>query len=297
LQFHPATEPWNIGAFIAIPMTLPNGLVLGAFCAVDPRPRPWSDYEIFVMRALTQSVMTEINLRSKVDELALEQEVRDRFFETITHDLRTPLTAAKLTAQRLKRLHQGSEKEAALADRIVSNMDRADRMIQNLLDANSIKAGQGVSLSFVEQDLAELILATVADLRPGHDNPIEIIDDQGAIAVFCDGEYIRRAVENLISNAIKYGSPEESIRVILHGEKDWVSVSVENRGNPIPLDTQAALFDRYRRSTSATSGTKRGWGIGLTLVRGIATAHKGTVILKSDEQSTVFTLQIPRDPR
>jgi len=168
LMHHPATGPWGIGAFLAIPMRLASGHVLGAFCAVDPNPRPWSDEDIFVMRELTASVMAEINLRTYVSELEFEREVRDRFVMALSHDLRTPMTAAKLSAQLLQRKLKDSEKERTLSERIISNMDRADGMIRDLLDANRIKAGEGISLTIAEANLALIIEAAVDDLRDLH---------------------------------------------------------------------------------------------------------------------------------
>lgn len=297
LMHHPATGPWGIGAFLAIPMRLASGHVLGAFCAVDPNPRPWSDEDIFVMHELTASVMAEINLRTYVSELEFEREVRDRFVMALSHDLRTPMTAAKLSAQLLQRKLKDSEKERTLSERIISNMDRADGMIRDLLDANRIKAGEGISLTIAEANLALIIEAAVDDLRDLHGPYFQILNRSGAIMGFWDGSYIRRAVENLISNAVKYGTAEALVTVTLEQLPAEISIAIHNFGEGISPEEQTSLFGRYRRSASASKGTKKGWGIGLTLVRGIAEAHGGSVDVTSGEGGTTFTLRLPLDSR
>jgi signal transduction histidine kinase len=110
--------------------------------------------------------------------------------------------------------------------------------------------------------------------------------------VGCDAKALRRALDNLISNAIKYGTGDVSVSVEKSSYNKTVSFSVHNWGNPIPKEQQSEVFSRYYRAEGqrATSG----WGIGLSLVKGIAEAHGGEVTVSSSEtEGTTFAIGIP----
>lgn len=82
---------------------------------------------------------------------------------------------------------------------------------------------------------------------------------------------------------------------ILHSEGKIV---VHNYGNPISEEDQRKLFDPYERTVKVAQGTVTGWGLGLTLVRGVAEAHKGKVEVRSLlEHGTTFTVELPKDSR
>jgi len=106
---------------------------------------------------------------------------------------------------------------------------------------------------------------------------------------------MRRIIENLCNNAIKYGAGDHPVTVsVAQNGPDEVSVSVHNWGLPIPPEDQKLLFQQYRRMDSA----QKGWGLGLTLVEGLAKAHRGTVRVESTrETGTTFTVTVARDMR
>jgi len=108
----------------------------------------------------------------------------------------------------------------------------------------------------------------------------------------CDG--LRRAVENLVGNAVKYGNPETPITILLRRGKTAVEVIVHNQGPLISEKEVPLLFQQYRRSKSAQESTETGWGLGLTVVKGVADAHKGKVRVESAVgKGTSFILEIP----
>lgn len=109
---------------------------------------------------------------------------------------------------------------------------------------------------------------------------------------------LSRAIDNLLSNALKYGDPSKTITVNITEYKERVTISVHNEGNPIPVAEQEAIFQVYRRAQAARQGRVQGWGIGLPLVRGIAESHGGSIDLESTKEfGTAFTISIPRDAR
>jgi len=107
---------------------------------------------------------------------------------------------------------------------------------------------------------------------------------------------LRRAIENLVGNAVKYGTPDTPITISLRRGKSAVELVVHNEGSPISESDAPLLFQQYRRSKRAQEGTKTGWGLGLTLVKGVVDAHQGKIRVESAlGKGTSFILEIPID--
>jgi signal transduction histidine kinase len=101
-------------------------------------------------------------------------------------------------------------------------------------------------------------------------------------------------IENLGSNAVKYGSKTAPISLSLFREGDFILISMKNTGNAIDPSDLESIFTQYSRTTSAISGGQIGWGVGLTLVKGIAEAHGGSARVESNpEAGTTFLIRIP----
>ncbi|MFP2905179.1 PAS domain-containing protein [Pyxidicoccus sp. 3LFB2] len=235
------------------------------------------------------------SLTSRLEE---ERELREKFVATLSHDLRTPLTAARLNAQMLAR--KGSDPTILVRStaRITENLDRVDQMIRDMLDANRIRAGEGLPIEVSECDLTPLARDTLEELALVHGDRF-VLNAPGAVPGYwsCDG--MRRILENLCNNAIKYGAREQPVTVTLaQAGPDTVSVSVHNWGPSIAPEDLKHLFQVYRRADVARAGPDKGWGLGLTVVEGLARAHRGSVKVQSaPETGTTFTVTLARDLR
>lgn len=229
-----------------------------------------------------------------VTEREKERVLRERFISTLTHDLRTPLTAAKISAQLLCRKITNPESGLALAKRIISNINRADRMIRDLLDSNRFKAGEGIPIIPEKCDLKKVVESVVRELKELHGPRFIFVGNTGEVLGFWDRTCLQRLIENLSDNAIKYGLQNAQITISLINAEDWVEIVVHNLGNPISHEDQKNLFNPYRRTDSAASSEHRGWGIGLMIVRGVAEAHGGKVrVESSQENGTTFCVRFP----
>ena len=233
-------------------------------------------------------------LKRVVENLEAEREIRERFVMTLSHDLRTPMTSAKITAQLLHRTSEDPATVKTLADKVVRSMNRADRMIHDLLDANRINAGEGIPISIGECPLDQVLETVVSDLSEIHGARFQIQNKAGPLIGSFDRIAIHRVIENLANNAIKYGDPKAPITISLTKGTSWIEIAVHNEGKAISESDQKTLFNPYRRTESANQSGQKGWGIGLTLVKGIAEAHGGTVRVRSTpEQGTTFVIQLP----
>jgi signal transduction histidine kinase len=260
------------------------------------------NYKTDLERELRNSEAEKISLqltRSQTDisDLVLERELRESFVALLTHDLRTPLSIAKISAQLIQSQGEVSESGKILASHIISSVLKADQMISDLLDANRIKSGEKIPLHIELSDLAVLVKEVLEELTLIHGERF-VFSGNGEMKGYWDQKLVCRIIENLSNNAVKYGDPHSKIRVSLTSLDGNIALSVHNRGEPISPSDQIQLFNQFRRTEKAQRGPKQGWGIGLTLVRGVAEAHGGNVQVKSDaEHGTVFTVTLPRDSR
>jgi len=125
-----------------------------------------------------------------------------------------------------------------------------------------------------------------------------IYNKQGSFEGFWDPGAMRRITENLINNAIKYGSSGSPITINLSETHGRAILSVHNKGSYIPPEDRSALFEQFKRTEEAKKGEQRGWGIGLSLVKGLVEAHHGVIKVESDQKNgTTFIVELPLDAR
>lgn len=235
-----------------------------------------------------------VQSRKDLEELQMERDLREQFVATLTHDLRTPMTAAKISAQLILKQSDASEEVQNLASRVKGNLDRMEHMIRDLLDANLIRAGEKLPLQVQSCDLRAIIDRTLDNLASTHGDRF-ILHSPLKVTGSWDCDAVERVIENLAGNALKYGAPYRPITVTISDTPQKVELSVHNEGNPLSEVEQAELFMPYRRTASAQMSRQRGWGLGLTLVRGTVEAHGGVVSVESSEGTgTIFTVVLPR---
>lgn len=245
-------------------------------------------------REVTDRVLARKMIEDAVLKLKHERELREKFVSSVSHDLRNPLFILKILTDMLKKKAADPELVRSLADRMMKNINRSDRMIRDLLDANRIEAGEKVTLSLQLCRLEDLVVVALSDLEEVHGKRFTFINLPSETKGLWDSMAIYRIIENLASNAIKYGSIGGEVTVELKTVGPIAQISVHNVGTPIPLDEQELLFHQYHRSPEAINSGLKGWGIGLTIVQGLVAAHGGSVRVKSNlEQGTTFFVQLP----
>jgi signal transduction histidine kinase len=237
-------------------------------------------------------------IKERAHNLETECNLRDQFISILTHDLRTPLTAAKMAVQLILRRPEDIERNKILASKVVSNINRIDLMIKDLLDANKIRAGVPLIFTIDECDLRLVALMALRDLGISYSGRLLLELEGENIKGFWNENAIRRVIENLVNNAIKYGSTEQLITVKIKQLENQIQINVHNSGNPIPTAEQLTLFHPFQRTPSAQNGNKKGWGLGLTMVKGVVDAHGGNVeVISNESVGTHFIVTIPRDSR
>jgi signal transduction histidine kinase len=260
---------------------------LGAL-ATPPSPPEWRTVHRCIDLAIAEAAAAFV----QVHEL-----LREQFTATLTHDLRGPLEAINNYLELIRRAGDRIEQRSHFVARAMQNVERINLMIEDVLDASRAGAGERMSIRPRSCDLAAELRELVDEftLREGErfvfESPAELLG-------YCDCERVRQALQNLLSNAMKYGSTEGPITVRILPVASRVHISVHNFGDPIPPEAREQLFLAYKRSIAAQQSGRRGWGLGLVLVHAIAEAHGGTVLLESGaDHGTTFTLDILQDAR
>lgn len=238
----------------------------------------------------------ELEQKNLIESLNKEKELREKFVSTLTHDLRTPLSVIKMSAQILEA--ETLDPEASdIIRRILRNVSLSDQMIRDLLDTNRIRAGRGLSVRVTKCNMPDVISSMLKNLEVVYGPRFRIHCD-GICEGYWDPDGIRRIAENLVTNAIKYGDANTPITIRISEAENKTTLSVHNEGTPILEADQKNLFDQFTRSKSAETGHQKGWGIGLTIVKGIADAHCADIKIHSKKnQGTTFQVIFPRDSR
>ena len=235
-------------------------------------------------------------VRPLVDELNLlfsrvrgAFEAQKNFVADAAHELRSPLTALKLQAQALRRADADPAVREAGITRLNLGLDRAIRLVEQLLLLAREEAGTGqMSSSAGRVDLQQVVQLAVADVLP--QARLKHIDlgltenspAQEILEVNAQAEALRILLRNLLENAIKYTPPDGQVDVSLEEKQGQPVLTVEDSGPGIEPDNRQRVFDRFFRASDAALET--GSGLGLAIVKAIADRHGAALALNRSER-------------
>ncbi|MDB5744345.1 MAG: sensory box histidine kinase [Polaromonas sp.] len=209
----------------------------------------------------------------------------------VSHDLRNPLSAIKMSAYLLER-GEVTPTQRTVLGRISNSVGRAERLIGDLLDFTTARIGQGLALACAPVALHQLVSDSVEELAaafPGRQLQHRIEGDGECSA---DADRLIQLIGNLVSNAMAYGAPDQPVVVTSAFSAGGFAISVHNHGSPIAPALLAGLFEPMVRGSS--SHKSQGVGLGLFIVNEIAQAHQGEVLVTSSEQAgTTFQARFP----
>jgi len=200
------------------------------------------------------------------------------FIADAAHELRTPLTAVALQLQVLERVAAGPEREEALT-RLKAGVQRSTRLVQQLLDL--ARQDDAAVRPATRVDLAAVAREVVVEQAPHAEaRGIDLGLDASAASVDGDPEGLRVALGNLVDNAIRYTPAGGKVDVRVRTEGDAAIAEVLDTGPGIPPEERERVLDRFHRSAGAPGS---GGGLGLAIVREIATRHGAAIELRDRE--------------
>ena len=218
-------------------------------------------------------------------------EAQEQFLLSIAHDLRNPIAAAHAGAELILRSKR-PDVSSVVAEKVKRQMQKMTEMIEGILDTSRIRAGEELKFPIEECNLDAVTRGVIGDLKLIYGDWF-VVASEGPVLGMWNTEYLRRMMENLAVNAVKYRAPETPVTLTLCQAQESATLEVHNLGNPISPENQGELFKPFRRIK--TTEARKGWGLGLALVKGIVDAFGGSVSVESTaEKGTTFTVTLPK---
>lgn len=223
------------------------------------------------------------------------QEIQEKLIGTLAHDLRNPLAAARMAIE-MQQIDLDQERFAKVKKMIFNSVNKAIHMIEGFLENIHVKAGEGMQLKFSKSDILSEIKTICLEMKDIYNE--EIVFNSNNLTS-CEGIFdataIRRLLENLINNALKYGDSHKPITISFEERQDNIALSVHNYGRPIEKELQHKIFNFLNYGKEVRKHKLQSWGMGLTLVKMVTEAHKGKIHLESEEKyGTKFEIILPK---
>ncbi len=256
-----------------------------------------SSYPVFSSKD-EQTVANTLIVLTDITKERLAQQARDDFAAALAHELKTPLHAIGMYAENLLGEECAEEQHRIeFADLITTEVEHLTDLVRNMLSITRIETGN-LSISRKTTKLNDLINNIVTTLEnTAKDSEVDLITriPEGLDPVFLDKDLIRIAINNLISNAIKYNRKGGEVKVELKDEESQFQLVVSDTGIGISEEDQQQIFKKFYRSDDDLAREKQGNGLGLSLVHEITNLHGGKLEVESVKNvGSQFTLTLSK---
>ncbi len=267
----------------------PRGLLL-----VQEAPlsiESWQALSGLVSIALDRAQALEDVAKSEANKES--ERLRTLILDSITHDLRTPLTSIKGAASTLRsQLNVSEEDRQELLAIVDEEADRLNRLVGQAVEMAQLEA-QEVHMTFAPTSVADVLAQaqeTCAWVSSMHPVTVRVPE---LPRVSADFEMVSKVLCNLLENAAKYSSPHSPIFITAEQKDGFILTSVADRGVGIDAEEQNLIFDRLYRSRTQNSSVP-GTGMGLAISRAIVESHHGNITVTSQPgHGSVFTFSLP----
>jgi signal transduction histidine kinase len=250
------------------------------------------------MRDITERRQMENELRAALEKERRLVEQKSRFSMMVSHEFRTPLASIQTSNELIHTYYDrlSSERRGEAFNNISKQVTHLTTLLDDILN---ISRADLVGQEFKPQQhdiraFCDSVVKDMLTLANGRKH-IDYVYGANNTQAFFDADLIRRALVNLISNAIKYSGDSQSIRFeVAHSDDEWL-ILVEDYGIGIPETDLAKLFDTFHRGSNV--GNIQGTGLGLAIVKRAVESHGGKINVHSVEGvGTTFVVQLPLQP-
>ena len=244
--------------------------------AADPIPGGWA---IATIRDVSERMRTDA--------------MRTDFVTNISHELKTPVGAVAVLAEALLDEHD-PEIVHRLADHLVEESHRVVRTIDDLLKLSQIESTRPGDSAVDLISIVRTAIARGRSVDAGRGVQITVLDMPDELWIHGDELQLQSALGNLVENAVKYSHPGDVVQVRTRVDDMALEVMVADQGVGIPSRDLDRIFERFYRVDKARSRETGGSGLGLSIVRHVATNHGGEVLVSSHEgEGSTFVFRLP----
>jgi signal transduction histidine kinase/ligand-binding sensor domain-containing protein/AraC-like DNA-binding protein len=261
-------------------------------------PPFWNTWWFILLVLILVSTIIFFALRYYTNLLhEYHNEAKMRFFSNTAHDFRTSLTLIKAPIEELAKEKNLSESGNYYLNLATDQARNLSSVVTQLMDFQKVDIGKA-QLSYVMTDIVKFIefrISMFESLAKKKDIELIFTSEQPKYITAIDETMMEKVIDNLISNAVKYSSPNNEVHIELKGkEKKWI-LDVKDQGIGISKKTKKHLFREFYRGENAVNSKIVGSGVGLFLVKNYVLLHKGTFSCISKENSgSTFQIVIPR---
>jgi len=302
----PTVRTLGVAAYVGVPLIV-DGQTVGAFCAIDTKPRQWTDGEVEVLTELAASAQREIELRGALadaenarNEAEAANRVKAEFLAVMSHELRTPLNAIGGYADLIEIGVHGpvTKGQRGALERIKRSQTHLLGLINGLLIYAQLDAG-AVSFEIEDVDLDAVITtceALTSPQRKAKEIEMAYSPAKHGIHVQADRDKLHQIVINLLSNAVKFTDDKGKINVTTHTDgAGKVRVQFADTGRGIEADQLERIFEPFIQVDAKLTRATEGTGLGLSISRNLARGMGGDVtVLSTYGTGSTFTLTLPR---
>jgi Na+/proline symporter/nitrogen-specific signal transduction histidine kinase len=237
-------------------------------------------------------------LQDANQSLTIKDQQKDEFLDTVTHELRTPITAIRAASEIL---HDDDEIPEALKKQflqnIISESDRLNRLIDKILDLEKFETGKQ-TIHPTQNNLVATIEKSIEPLQQLIKNKhITVhIESKSKVNAFYDEDRIVQVITNLLSNAIKFCPEIDGLITIQIKEKNnFIHTFVQDNGKGIHPDDFEVIFDKFYQSTNQNIKKPVGSGLGLAICKQIMEYHKGKIWAEQTVKGACIVFTLPKN--
>lgn len=211
-------------------------------------------------------------------------EQQQNFMIAITHELKTPISVAKLNLETLQKRKLDEQQQKRLLQTTLEETNRLNALCNNMLLSSQIEAG-GYRITNEETNISELITTCVQDFISRY--PQQKIETMIAPGIFIQGDrlLLQMLVNNLVENAIKYGPKHLPVTILLSEVNGKIILQVKDLGQGIATEERDKIFNKFYRVGNAATKSAKGTGLGLYLCKKIAKQHNANISVTDNTPS------------
>ncbi|MBV8519758.1 MAG: GAF domain-containing protein [Acidobacteria bacterium] len=285
-------------SFMVVPL-IAGGRCLGAITLVSSEPqRRFDDDDLDLACELGRRAGYAVDNARLYRQAQEANRAKDEFLVTLSHELRTPMTATLGWAALLRRTDFAAEHFQLAVETIERSTRAQAKLIDDILDVSRIVTGK-LQLNVGPVDMRAIVEAAIDAMRPSlaaKQLELDLSLTTAPVIAVADGARLQQVLWNLLSNSVKFTPSGGTVAVRLDApESGEVQIIVRDTGNGIPRKFLPYIFERFRQADSGSSRAHGGLGLGLAIVKSIVELHGGSVIAESEGEGcgATFTLTLP----